>query len=166
MRNHIILTLLGCAVVSVTWSQTLKGKVTDINNQPLPSASVLADGGAKGVFADFDGNYSVQLAPGTHSVEFSFIGYLKESRQVELAAGQTLELNIRLEEDAVMIDDVVVIGYGVQRAKEVTGSITSVDSKQITAVQTPSFEAALQGQAAGVQVSQSSGIAGDRKSVV
>jgi len=160
MRNQIILTLLGCAMVSWAWGQTLTGKVTDANNQSLPSASVLADGGAKGVFTDFDGNYTLNLSPGKHTVDFTFIGYLKETRQIELTAGQTLELNVRLKEDAVMIEDVVVIGYGVQRAKEVTGSITSVDSKQITAVQTPSFEAALQGQAAGVQVSQSSGIAG------
>ena len=69
-------------------------------------------------------------------------------------------LNVSLADDAVLIEDVVVVGYGVQRKKEVTGSIVKVDSKQITGVQTPSFEAALQGQAAGVQVSQSSGVAG------
>ena len=109
MRNQIILTLLGCAMVSWAWGQTLTGKVTDANNQSLPSASVLADGGAKGVFTDFDGNYTLKLSPGSHTVDFTFIGYLKETRQIELAAGQTLELNVRLKEDAVMIEDVVVI---------------------------------------------------------
>ena len=72
----------------------------------------------------------------------------------------SIVLNVTLADDAVLIDDVVVVGYGVQRKKEVTGSIVQVNAKQITGIQTPSFEAALQGQAAGVQVSQSSGIAG------
>ena len=60
----------------------------------------------------------------------------------------------------MLLNESVVVGYGVQRKKEVTGSIATIDSKEITAVQTPSFEAALQGQAAGVQVTQGSGMAG------
>ena len=62
--------------------------------------------------------------------------------------------------DAVLLNESIVVGYGVQRKKEVTGAISTIDSKEITAVQTPSFEAALQGQAAGVQVTQGSGMAG------
>ena len=100
-----------------------------------------------------------QLSLGKHSIEFSFIGYLKKTFEIEITKGEN-NLNARLKEDAVMINDVVVVGYGVQRRKEVTGSIAKIDAKKITAVQTPSFEAALQGQAAGVQVSQSSGAAG------
>jgi TonB-linked SusC/RagA family outer membrane protein len=159
MRRILLLGLLGLSLQSM-WSQTVTGVVTGASGEPLPSASILMDGGAKGAFTDMDGKYSLQITAGEHELAASFIGYITEKRTVNLSAGETLTWNVQLKEDAVLIGDVVVVGYGVQRKKEVTGSIAQVDAKQITAVQTPSFEAALQGQAAGVQVSQSSGIAG------
>lgn len=140
------------------WSQVLSGQITDAGNNPLPGASIIADG-TTGEFADAEGKYSLALSPGQHSIQFSYIGYITQTKSIELT-GSGLTLNIQLADDAVLIEDVVVVGYGVQRKKEVTGSIVQVDSKQITGIQTPSFEAALQGQAAGVQVSQSSGVAG------
>ena len=88
------------------------------------------------------------------------MGFLTTTKKVSLTAGTPVTLNVRLREDAVLLNESVVVGYGVQRKKEVTGSIATIDSKEITAVQTPSFEAALQGQAAGVQVTQGSGMAG------
>ena len=121
-------------------------------------ASVVADG-TNGQFTDADGAYVLSLSPGTHTVQFSYIGYISQTKEVTMGT-EDQTLNVSLADDAVLIEDVVVVGYGVQRKKEVTGSIVKVDSKQITGVQTPSFEAALQGQAAGVQVSQSSGVAG------
>ncbi len=160
MRSFIFCSLLGLLAGGVVHAQTVTGVVRESKGGTLPSAAVLADGGAQGVFTGPDGRYTLKLSPGSHTIEFSFIGYVKQRRTVDLASGQTLTLDVVLKEDAVAIGDVVVVGYGVQRRKEVTGSIAQVDAKQITAIQTPSFEAALQGQAAGVQVSQSSGVAG------
>ena len=100
------------------------------------------------------------MSAGEQTLTFSFIGYLNTVKTVNVKAGETKTLNIRLREDAVLLNESVVVGYGVQRKKEVTGAISTIDSKEITAVQTPSFEAALQGQAAGVQVTQGSGMAG------
>ena len=91
---------------------------------------------------------------------YGFIGFLSTKKKITLRANETKTLNVRLREDAVMLNESIVVGYGVQRKKEVTGAISTIDSKDITAVQTPSFEAALQGQAAGVQVTQGSGMAG------
>ena len=155
-----LLAMAGICWMGSLSAQTLVGVVSDENGAPMPGATVVANGGARGVSSDMDGRYSLSLGAGSHTVDFSFVGYIKVSKSIVLAAGETKTLNIQLEADAVLMDDVVVIGYGVQRKKEVTGSIASIDSKQITAVRTPSFEAALQGQAAGVQVSQSSGVAG------
>ena len=152
--------LAGFFLTTTLSAQTVSGVVNDENGQPLPGATVLANGGARGVSTDMDGRYTLSLGAGNHSIDYSFVGYLKANRSVTLAAGETKVINVQLEADAVLMDDVVVVGYGVQRRKEVTGSIAQIDSKQITAVRTPSFEAALQGQAAGVQVSQSSGVAG------
>ena len=139
-------------------AQSLRGTISDAQGNPLPGASVVADG-TNGQFADADGAYVLSLSPGTHTVQFSYIGYISQTKEVTMGT-EDQTLNVSLADDAVLIEDVVVVGYGVQRKKEVTGSIVKVDSKQITGVQTPSFEAALQGQAAGVQVSQSSGVAG------
>ena len=159
-RLHFIILGALCLFLSVSvHAQTLQGVVTDDNGQPLPGASIIANC-AQGVSSDIDGRYSLPLGEGRHSITCSFVGYVKVSQSVDLTQGQIKTINFQLETDAVLMDDVVVIGYGVQRKKEVTGSISQIDSKQITAVRTPSFEAALQGQAAGVQVSQSSGVAG------
>jgi len=158
--KYIYSFLIAVFLISFTaHSQTLSGIVKDSDGNTLPSASVLADG-KTGAFCDFNGNYKLEgLSLGKHTIEFGFIGYLKKSVEIEIAIGMNT-LNVRLKEDAVMINDVIVVGYGVQRKKEVTGSITKIDAMKITSIQTPSFEAALQGQAAGVQVSQSSGAAG------
>ena len=139
-------------------AQKLAGTVLDSNGAPLPGASVVADG-TNGEFTDGEGNYSLTLLPGSHQIVCSYIGYIAQTKSISMKS-QDVELNFSLADDAVLIEDVVVVGYGVQRKKEVTGSIVQVNAKQITGIQTPSFEAALQGQAAGVQVSQSSGVAG------
>ncbi len=155
-----LLTLLLCIAGGVAYAQTISGRVADSANQPLPGATAYINETSKGVFTDFDGNFSLKVTPGVYTLEVSFVGFLKQSRTIEVAAGQDVSVNFVLEEDAVFIDDVIVVGYGVQRKREVTGSIERVEGKTLTAMPTPSFEAALQGQAAGVQVSQSSGVAG------
>ena len=137
----------------------VQGRVTDDQGNALPSATVMTASG-KGVFTDLDGQYTLAVSAGEQTLTFSFIGYLNTVKTVNVKAGETKTLNIRLREDAVLLNESVVVGYGVQRKKEVTGAISTIDSKEITAVQTPSFEAALQGQAAGVQVTQGSGMAG------
>ena len=159
--KHLALLATGwfACLASALATGTLTGRVSDANGQPLPSATVTTDDG-KGAFADMDGNYTLTLAAGEHRVTFSFIGYLSKTETVAVREGETATMNVRLTEDAVMLNESVVVGYGVQRKKEVTGAISTINSKEITAVRTPSFEAALQGQAAGVQVTQGSGMAG------
>ena len=158
--QRIAASAFALTLFSTAWAQgTVKGKITDEQGTPLPSATVAVTGGT-GVFTDFDGNYELQLAAGEYTLACSYIGYLTKTKKVSVKNGETVTRNIRLSEDAVMLNESVVVGYGVQRKKEVTGSIATIDSKEITAVQTPSFEAALQGQAAGVQVTQGSGMAG------
>ena len=144
----------------VAMAQTaVQGRVTDDQGNALPSATVMTASG-KGVFTDLDGQYTLAVSAGEQTLTFSFIGYLNTVKTVNVRPGEAKILNIRLREDAVLLNESVVVGYGVQRKKEVTGAISTIDSKEITAVQTPSFEAALQGQAAGVQVTQGSGMAG------
>ena len=154
----LLLALLGTSDALFAQA-TVQGRVTDDLGNALPSATVMNASG-KGVFTDLDGKYTLSVPAGEQTLTFSFIGYLNTVKTVNVNAGETKTLNIRLREDAVLLNESVVVGYGVQRKKEVTGAIATIDSKEITAVQTPSFEAALQGQAAGVQVTQGSGMAG------
>ena len=156
LSSLVLLLMLATSSIA----QRVKGIVLDENGVSLPGATVVAEGQPGGAFTDIDGSFNLPLPVGIHKLNVTFIGYKKTIRTVELVAGQTLELTIQLEPDAIYLDDVIVVGYGVQRRKEVTGSIASVSAKAITAMPTPSFEASLQGQVSGVQVTQGSGMAG------
>jgi len=153
--------LLGVVLTAQLQAQSLSGVVTDETNQPLPGVAVTVVGTGKGIATDFDGRYIITgLKPGDYAVEFSFIGYKKTKKNITLKAGEAAVLNLKMEVESSQLDEIVVVGYGVQRKREVTGSVVSLSSKDITDIPTPSFENAIQGKATGVQVTTGSGIAG------
>jgi hypothetical protein len=155
------LALLGAILLcSASIAQTVSGKVYDSANQTLPGVVVKDKQSGNGVATDIDGNFTLNLSAGKHTLEFVLIGYLNQSKDINLTEGQKLALNVTMQEDEKMAEEVVVVGYGVQRKRDVTGSITRIDGKELTQVPVPSFEAALQGRGAGIQVSQGSGLAG------
>jgi len=141
-------------------AQVITGTVTDDELESLPSVNIYVDGTSYSASTDLNGVYTMVLSEGTHRVTFSFIGYTPEVKTVTLKTGETQNINIKLKSESIYTDEVVVVGYGVQRRREITGSIESIDGKEIGNIPVPSFEAALQGQAAGVQVSTGSGLAG------
>ena len=94
-------------------AQSLRGTISDAQGNPLPGASVVADG-TNGQFADADGAYVLSLSPGTHTVQFSYIGYISQTKEVTMG-NEDQTLNVSLDDDAVLIEDAVVVGYGVQR---------------------------------------------------
>jgi TonB-linked SusC/RagA family outer membrane protein len=155
------LSLIGGILLSTSGiAQTVSGKVYDNAKQTLPGVVVKDKQSGNGVATDIDGNYNLSLAAGKHTLEFVLIGYINQSKEITLTEGQKLTLDITMQEDEKMTEEVVVVGYGVQRKRDVTGSITRIDGKELTQVPVPSFEAALQGRGAGIQVSQGSGLAG------
>ena len=141
-------------------AQVITGTVTDDELESLPSVNIYVDGTSYSASTDLNGLYTMVLSEGTHRVTFSFIGYTPEIKTVTLKTGETQNINIKMKSESIYTDEVVVVGYGVQRRREITGSIESIDGKEIGNIPVPSFEAALQGQAAGVQVSTGSGLAG------
>ena len=160
-RSKALSALLVAVCISLGgYAQTLKGKVTGTSGEALPYATVIVVQTSNGTFTDDDGNFVLELEPGIFDVRASFVGYENLTKPITIADGETKTLNFELKEDGVFLDDVVVVGYGVQRKREVTGAIEKIDSKTVTSMPTPSFESTLQGQAAGVQVSQGSGAAG------
>ena len=96
-----IVLFFGGLAGQILASGTVTGVVSDDQGMPLPSATVVAENG-KGVFTDMDGRYTIQLDAGKHELTFSFIGYLNKTRKVNVENGETVTLNVRLAEDAVL----------------------------------------------------------------
>jgi TonB-linked SusC/RagA family outer membrane protein len=156
-----IVLFLSLVLSAQTWAQSISGTVVDENDDPLPGVAVLVEGTGKGVATNFDGQYTIaDLEPGEYTVEFSFIGYKDAKRTATITAGKNTVLNVKMEVEANMIDEVVVVGYGVQRKRDMTGSVVSLKSKELNDIPTPSFNNAIQGKASGVQVITGSGVAG------
>ena len=130
----------------------IKGTVKDVSGDPIIGASVKVQGSKSGVITDFDGNFSVQ-ANNNATLVISYIGYTTETVKV---AGRN-NISVILKEDTQTLNDVVVIGYGVQKKSDLTGSVASVKAEDLKHRSTTDAAAALQGKAAGVQILNSSG---------
>jgi len=137
---------------SIAFAQTVSGVVTEASG-PLGGVNILEKGTSNGVLTDFDGNYSINTTTKDPVLVFSYIGYLSQELTV---AGQT-NLNVELAEDAAVLDEVIVIGYGTTTVRDATGSVASVKSEDFNGgiISTP--EQLIQGKTAGVQISSSSG---------
>ena len=131
------------------------GSVTSAeDNEPVIGASVVVKGTTTGTITAFDGSFSLDVPANAGTLIISYIGM--KSREVPVAA----RVNVVLETDAQTIDEVVVVGYGTQKKKDVTSSIAKVGGEDISNLAAPSFESQLAGRAAGVQVTTESGMVG------
>jgi TonB-dependent starch-binding outer membrane protein SusC len=136
---------------------TVKGHVqASLDNLPLTGVVVLEVGTQNGVVTDLDGNYSITVKNENSVLEFSMIGYLTES----LTVGNQSVLDVTMAEDIKSLNEVVLVGYGVQKKSSVTGAIAQLGNKDFENTAVPHIESALQGKAAGVYVMNSSGKAG------
>jgi TonB-linked SusC/RagA family outer membrane protein len=140
-----------CLGASALNGQQINGKVTDTRGDPIPGVTVQLLGTTIGTTTDVDGVYRISAEKGL--LRFSYIGYI--TQEVTLA-GQTV-LNIVLEEDIAMLSEIVVIGYGTQKKKDLTTAVSVVDEKELKDRRIISAAEALQGKAAGVQVTSPSG---------
>ncbi len=161
-KKHLIITLLFLSFCSFLEAQTLtiSGKVVDENNEPLPGASVFIKGTARGIETDFDGLYQINVKTNDVLV-FNFLGY----KPKEVIVSTTLKINIKLNPTADVLDEVVVVGYGKQRIKEVTGAVAHVDAEDITKLAVADVGSALQGKIAGVNIQSSSARPGETSNI-
>jgi len=136
--------------------EIISGNVKDENGEPMIGVTVSVKGTTIGTITDAQGNYGIEVPDNAEILVFSFIGM----KMVEIPIGAETIINIVMEEELYGIDEVVAIGYGSQIKRNLSSSISVVDNKRLLAVTAPSFEAALQGRAAGVQVTSSSALAG------
>ncbi|OFX31868.1 MAG: SusC/RagA family TonB-linked outer membrane protein [Bacteroidetes bacterium GWF2_42_66] len=137
-------------------SRSISGKVTDSSNAPLPGVSVVVRGTTNGTITDADGKYSLPNIPGDATLVFSFVGMKAEEIPV---SGKSL-INVVLREETIGLEEVVAVGYGTQRKKDLTGSISRVTGEEILQPSMSSFDQMLQGKVAGVQIIQTSGAPG------
>ncbi|MDD3078627.1 MAG: TonB-dependent receptor [Paludibacter sp.] len=133
---------------------TVKGRVMDVNGEVLTGVSVLQKGTGNGTVTDVNGHFSLNVQPSNAILQFSYIGYKAQ----EIPA--TALMNITMHEEQELLDEVVVIGYGTAKRKDVTTAVSSVSAKDFAVRPIVSAGQALQGKAAGVQVIQPNGAPG------
>lgn len=137
---------------------TVHGTVTDQTNEPLIGVTVMVDGKQTGgAVTDFDGNYSIKVSKNA-TLKFSYIGY--QEQKVPVAGKNTI--NVKMKEDAELLQEVVVVGFGTQKKESLTGAVTVVDAKAFESKGSLSSPLqALQGQVAGVMITRSSSAPGE-----
>ena len=150
-----------CLLRLPAFAQSVSGTILDETRQPMIGAAIRVAGTTIGTVTDINGKFALSnLAEGKTVLEISFVGYVKETRSVTISKVKPVELKITLQPNANSLNEVVVVGYGVQRKRDLISSIVKLDGKELTEVPTPSFENGLQGKASGLQVITGSGAAG------
>ncbi|WP_207506842.1 SusC/RagA family TonB-linked outer membrane protein [Telluribacter humicola] len=155
LRASLILVL--CGLTNLALAQTtVTGKVTDVDGSSLPGVTVLERGTFNGTQTDVEGNYSIAVKSDTAVLVYSFIG--KTSKEVPVRNQATI--NVQLTDDTQSLNEVVVIGYGSQRKKDLTGSVASVSSEDFVKGQITTPEQLVTGKMAGVQITSNGGAPG------
>ncbi len=135
-------------------NRTINGKVTDDKGNPLAGVTVTAVGSDKRAISDEAGSFSITVPEKVKQLRFSYVGFVLQDVVI---TGKT-SVSVKLTTDETSLSEVVVVGYGVQQKKAVTGSASKVDVKKFANLMTPSVDKQLAGRAPGVQVTNSSGI--------
>jgi TonB-dependent starch-binding outer membrane protein SusC len=147
MKKILLFLFLLYGMNLLAQEKTITGKVTAAEGYSLPGVNVVLKGTTQGTVTNQDGFYSVQASP-NDVLQFSYIGM----QTVEVAVGSQTSVNVSLKEDVATLQDVVVIGYGTAKRRDLTGSVSQVKAAEIAATASVSPALALQGQSAGVQV--------------
>ncbi|HEY5745944.1 MAG TPA: TonB-dependent receptor [Chryseolinea sp.] len=163
MIRKLLVTLLTFSLLaSTSWAQTrtLQGTVTDAAGEALPGVNVIVRGTTTGTTTDSNGKYQLELPGSENALVFTFIGYKAATIDV---GGRTV-VDVVMEEDLTSLDEVVVVGYGTQREKDLTSAITTIKSEDISRTPAASAMQSLQGKVPGVQI-VSSGAPGSSPTV-
>ena len=155
-RRWAVTLLMGLVCLfAFAQGQNVTGTVTDPAGEPLIGVSVQVKGAKTGAITDFDGNFKLANVPAGSVLVFSYIGYL--SQEIPVEKGKNAPLNVVLREDAQNLEEVVVIGYGSVKKKDITGSVATVDAEALVGVPVASAVEAMQGKLAGVQITTTEG---------
>jgi TonB-dependent starch-binding outer membrane protein SusC len=146
LRRLAFLAILGLFSINMLNAQKLTGKVSAETGESLVSVSIKLKGTDKGTLSDVDGNFSLDLPVGqANTLVFSYIGYEDQMLNYTLKAGETPSVNVTLKPSTTNLNSVVVVGYGTKSKREVTGSVVSIQNKDIKEQSVTSFDQALAG---------------------
>lgn len=151
MKKSLIISLLASLLAFSLTAQkrVLEGRVTDSDDgQPLPGVNILIQGTSKGTSTDVDGRFQIEVSATEDILVFTFIGY--KTQTISLQGRQTI--NVLLEPEATALDEVVVVGYGIQRKSDITGATASVKGGELMQQPVLTATQAMQGKVAGVQI--------------
>lgn len=163
-KRHILITLITVLfnslyiMAAIEQNIEVKGQVVDTNGDPIIGANILVKGTNNGVISDIDGNFNLSTNHGA-TLQVSFIGY--KSKEVEVS---TSYLKVILENDTKILDEIVVVGYGVQKKENLTGAIATVGAKELEDRPVTNAAAALQGKIANLNISNGDGGPGKKAS--
>lgn len=155
MKRNLKKVIFGITffVTNIMCAQTIvRGTITDASQVPLPGVTIMEDGTNNGTVTDFDGTYSLELQSSNPILNFSYIGFASQA----ITVGSQGTIDVRLEEDQQILDEVVVVGYGKMKKSDLTGSIGSIDEKQLERSPKVNVTDALQGQVAGLSIRSTS----------
>ena len=151
------------SVQSVLQAHTVKGKIIDETGEPMIGVSVIVKGQSTvGTITDFDGNFVLEVPSGNGILEVSYIGYKTQ----EVTVGKNTQVTIKMEPDTQALDEVVVIGYGTVKKRDLTGAVASMKNEDVTVAPTSNVMEALQGKIAGMDIVKSSGQVGEDVSIL
>ena len=156
--KKFLIMLLAFLFIGNSYAQerNVSGTIIDESGAPLPGVNIVIKGTTTGIVTDISGKFNIKV-PGNDAVlAISYVGY--EGQEIQV--GQQTVINVTLKEEVKQLSEIVVIGYGVQKKSDLTGSVASVKASDIAKIPVTGIESALQGRAAGVQVSQNSGMPG------
>lgn len=164
MKKHLlVVTLVVFGIVGAIAQRTISGTVTDVSGEPLIGASILVKGTSTGMVTDLDGTYSLNVPEGATTLVFSYTGYT--SKEIELGASDIV--NVTLEESAETLSEVVVTGLGIKKEKKALGyGVSTLKTDQIAGRQEADVARILRGKATGVDIQQTSGMAGTGTNVI
>ena len=151
-RIAALILALGLTLTAFAQNLTVTGVVLDKDRQPIVGAFVVEKGTSNGTSTDLDGTFSLRVGSGS-DLEFSCIGYVSQTVKVN----QEQKLEIILLDDLQMLEETVVVGYGVQKKSVVTASISKVDGDALNTVRASTINDAIKGKVSGVQITQASG---------
>lgn len=162
MKKQVLVLFLWLGTMaSLIAQRTISGTITDDKKEPLIGASVLVKGTSTGTISDVSGVFSFSIPANGTTLIISYTGYASK----EIAIGASNNYNVMLEQEAIDLSDIVIVGYGTQSKKELTGSVSKITSETISRLPVTGVDQALQGQAPGVQVTSASGTPGASVSI-
>jgi TonB-dependent starch-binding outer membrane protein SusC len=156
----IVFFLFVFCAFDVSAQNKVSGKVKDETGMPIPGVTIKVEGANKGTSSDLDGSFVIDAKNG-ETLTFSFIGF----RTIKREADSSKPLNIQMSSDTKVLDEVVIVGYGTQKKKELTGAVSTVKADLIAKSPVSDFGEAIQGQVAGVNVQAASGRPGEAANI-